>query len=82
MVKRNIEQIEILVAGEYHYASCDAHWELTEVPYGTFGRKMGDTDPELHHLENVALEDGETLTPEILKAIEMAVENAGLSHEE
>jgi len=82
MIKRSIKQIEILVAGEYHYASCDAYWELIEVPYGTFGRKMDDTDPEFYQLENVVLEDGETLTPEILKAIETAIESAGPSREE
>jgi len=82
MIKRNIEQIEILVAGEYHYASCDAYWEAVDVPYGTFGREMGDTDLELHSVENVVLEDGETLTPEILKAIEMAVEKFRLAREE
>ena len=82
MIRRSIEQIEILMADKYHYASCDAYWELTEVPYGTFGREMGDTDPELHHLENVVLEDGEELTFEIERALVVAIESAGLSHEE
>lgn len=80
------ESIPIKIGNNHDWASGKGYWEVYDdrfsAPYGSTVAHGGDKGIQLNCVDEVVLESGNLVTPEIMKLIEKAVKARGYNEDD